>query len=281
MTAYQIREMTGDDVDAVGDVTAAGNFGDRREFFRVAVALSSCRPIVAMSDGHPIGTGLGSIHGGVGWVGVIFVSPELRGRGIGRALTEAACEILDGAGCHSLVLVATELGRPIYERMGFREQTRYHMHPADYLAEMPAPPPGAVIRPILPADLESVVALDRQATGEERRPLIDAYASRGWLLADDDAAACLRGYLLPTFRGNAALIAPRAEDALCLMEAHRHLIPAGGTAWTGLLTENEPGRRLLAERGRTEWRSFPRMVRGPEPDWQPETIWGQFNHAMG
>ena len=90
MTSFQIREMTGGDLDAVGDVTAAGNFGDRREFFRLAVALSSCRPIVAMSDGHPIGTGLGSIHGDVGWVGVIFVTPELRGRGIGRAQIWAA-----------------------------------------------------------------------------------------------------------------------------------------------------------------------------------------------
>jgi len=25
----------------------------------------------------------------------------------------------------------------------------------------------------------------------------------------------------------------------------------------------------------------PRMIRGPEPAWRPDTIWGQFNHAMG
>ena len=279
MTSFQIREMTGGDLDAVGDVTAAGNFGDRREFFRLAVALSSCRPIVAMSDGHPIGTGLGSIHGDVGWVGVIFVTPELRGRGIGRALTEAVCEILEGAGCRSLVLVATDLGRPVYERLGFREQTRYHMHPGEPHGEPPSVPPGTNLRPITPADLDAVAALDRR--GEERRPLIEAYASDGWLLSDDDAAAGLRGYLLPTHRGNAALIAPRPEDALCLIDLHRHLTPKDARAWTGLLTDNEQGRRLLTERGSMEWRTFPRMVRGSEPEWKPEMIWGQFNHAMG
>lgn len=281
MTSFQIREMTGGDLDAVGDVTAAGNFGDRREFFRLAVALSSCRPIVAMSDGHPIGTGLGSIHGDVGWVGVIFVTPELRGRGIGRALTEAVCEILESAGCRSLVLVATDLGRPVYERLGFREQTRYHMHPGEPLGEPPSAPPGTSLRPITPADLDAVAALDRRVAGEERRPLIEAYASDGWLLSDDDAAAGLRGYLLPTHRGNAALIAPRPEDALCLIDLHRHLTPKDARAWTGLLTDNEQGRRLLAERGSMEWRTFPRMVRGSEPEWKPEMIWGQFNHAMG
>ena len=280
MTAFEIREMTGADVDAVGEVTAAGGFGDRREFFRLAVALSSCRPIVAIADGRPIGTGLGAIHGVAGWVGVIFVTPERRGEGIGRALTEAVCDILDGAGCRSLVLVATELGRPVYDRLGFREQTRYHMHPGEPLNEAPAPPPGTSIRPILPSDLDAIAALDRQVSGEDRRPLIEAYSGNGWLI-EDPGVTGLRGFLLPTHRGNAALIAPRGEDALCLADLHRHLIPKDGRAWAGLPTENELGRRFLAARGWTEWRSFPRMVRGPEPEWKPEMIWGQFNHAMG
>ena len=39
----QIRAMTAADLDAVGDTTQAGGFGDRREFFRTALALG---------DGH-------------------------------------------------------------------------------------------------------------------------------------------------------------------------------------------------------------------------------------
>jgi len=83
---FEIREMTSKDVDAVGDVTAAGGFGDRRELFRMAIEMTDCRPILAVSEDRPIGTGLGAIHGDAGWVGVIFVAPELRGRGIGRPL---------------------------------------------------------------------------------------------------------------------------------------------------------------------------------------------------
>jgi hypothetical protein len=77
------------------------------------------------------------------------------------------------------------------------------------------------------------------------------------------------------------LIAPRQEDALCLIDLHRHLIPKDGRAWAGLPAENESGRQLLAGRGSPEWRSFPRMVRGPEPEWKPSMIWGQFSHALG
>jgi GNAT superfamily N-acetyltransferase len=286
---FEILEMTSNDVDGVGDMTAAGGFGDRREFFRMAVEMPDCRPILAVSEGRPIGTGLGAIHGDVGWVGVIFVAPELRGRGIGRALTVAACDILQDAGCRSLVLVATDLGRPVYDRLGFREQTRYHMYPADPLDSAPVPPPGTNLRPIRTTDIDAIAVLDRHASGEDRRPLIERFAASGWLLEDRPGAGTatgtadspLRGYLLPTFRGNAALIAPRPEDALCLLDLHRHLLPQGGRGWAGLVTENEVGRQLLAERGTAEWRTFPRMVRGPELEWRPEAIWGQFNHAMG
>jgi GNAT superfamily N-acetyltransferase len=278
---FEILAMTSDDCDAVGEMTAAGGWGDRREFFRMTLGMSGCRPIMAVSDGRPIGTGLASIHGDAGWIGVIFVTPELRGRGIGRALTVAVCDILEGAGCRSLVLVATDLGRPVYDRLGFREQTRYHMHPADPLDAAPAPPRGASLRPIRSSDIDAIAALDRRVTGEDRRPLIEAHAAGGWLLESSGAIADLRGFLLPTHRGNAALVAPSQEDAVCLMELQRHLVPKGGTAWAGLLTENEAGRRLLSEQGRAEWRTFPRMVRGPEPEWQPAAIWGQFSHAMG
>jgi len=56
---FEIREMTSKDVDAVGDVTAAGGFGDRRELFRMAIEMTDCRPILAVSEDRPIGTGLG------------------------------------------------------------------------------------------------------------------------------------------------------------------------------------------------------------------------------
>ena len=281
MTAFEIRPMTLDDVDAVGEMTAAGGFRDRRDFFRRSLALSSCRPVMAVAAGQPIGTGLATIHGAVGWIGVIFVTPELRRQGIGQALTEAVCDILEEAGCRSLVLVATDLGRPLYEHLGFRETSRYHMHPGEPLDAAPVPPAGSSLRRIVPADLEAIAQLDRLATGEDRRPLIEANASGGWLLEGSDSAADLRGYLMPTHRGNGGLIAHRPEDAFCLIDLHRHLIPRDARSWAGLPAENEPGRQLLAGRGSPEWRSFPRMIRGPEPEWKPDMIWGQFSHALG
>jgi len=289
MTAFEIRDMTAADIDDVGESTNAGGFGDRRAFFRMAVGLGDSHPIVAIGDGRVVGTGVGAVHGSVGWIGVVFVVPELRGRGLGRAITEAVCDGLEGAGCRSLVLVATEMGRPVYDRLGFREQSLYHMFSGDPTATRPLPPAATVMRQVRPGDVETMADLDRRATGENRLPLIRAFAGSGWLIEGEigperdgvTTDTAVRGFLLPTTRGNAALIAASPEDAACLLDLHRHLTPEGIRAWAGLLTENEAGRQMLAQRGWYPWKTFPRMIRGEEPDWMPEMIWAQFNHAMG
>jgi hypothetical protein len=48
-----------------------------------------------------------------------------------------------------------------------------------------------------------------------------------------------------------------------------------------LLAENEAGIERLTATGWIEaWRA-PRLVRGDPLTWQPNAIWGQFNHALG
>lgn len=60
---------------------------------------------------------------GVYSVGVV---EAFRRRGIGEAMTRAVLRAGREAGCRVAVLQSSEMGRPLYERMGFETVVTYH-----------------------------------------------------------------------------------------------------------------------------------------------------------
>ena len=170
-------------------------------------------------------------------------------------------------------------GRPLYERLGFAVRTRYHT--------LEAPGRGAAtgardVRAFRPDDLEAMIALDRAATGEDRRHLLTAFAAPDTTRVasgpDDDD---VRGFLIRPPWGGGATIASDPDAAIELLEARRDAYPADRSVRCGVLARNRAGRARLAELGWTTAWTAPRLERGPALEWDPTAIWGQFNHAMG
>src|SRR3954451_19615780 len=81
--------------------------------------------LVAHSDGQVVGTGGAIGFGRTAWIGGVAVAPSCRGIGLGRRLTEAALECVGEA--ETVLLLASELGRPIYDRLGFAAECRYRV----------------------------------------------------------------------------------------------------------------------------------------------------------
>jgi GNAT superfamily N-acetyltransferase len=77
---------------------------------------------LASLDGEPVGTT--SVFLGAGVAGVYFVMtvPEVRGRGIGAAVTIAGLQPALESGYEVGVLTSSPIGRKVYERIGFREE---------------------------------------------------------------------------------------------------------------------------------------------------------------
>ncbi len=65
------------------------------------------------------------VIGDVAGINMIGTLAQHRGRGFGAAVTWQAVNAGTSAGCRFAVLQASEMGRPVYERMGFREVTSY------------------------------------------------------------------------------------------------------------------------------------------------------------
>jgi acetyltransferase (GNAT) family protein/GNAT acetyltransferase-like protein len=239
---------------------------------------AEARPFVADADGDVVGTSVLSVNGPVGWIGTVWVDPAWRRRGIGLDLTRATIEQAEAAGCRTLVLVATEAGRPLYERLGFEVQTWYRNFQTDGLGGAAADPR---VRPFRAGDLEPMAALDAAATGEDRAHLLRTFAAPDSARVLEHTDGSLRGFVVRAPWGGGATVAPRIEDAETILHARRVSSGADGRVRAGLLAENEAGIDRLLALGWTEsWRA-PRLVRGEPLVWDPCAIWGQFNHALG
>jgi GNAT superfamily N-acetyltransferase len=290
--APTLRPMLPADVDAATEMILSHEWGVRRDWLAYAAGSPACTPVVAADDdGRIIATGVGTSNGPVGWIGSIFVAPSARGRGVGTAVTEAVIDRLEAAGCTALVLVsASKAAQRLYERMGFEVQTRYRIFEAPGLPSAPnratdrgaaAERGAAVVRPFEPGDLRAMLALDRDATGEDRRHALQAFADAASTKVLASPEGEVRGFVCRAPWGGGATIARTIDDALLIADARRRASGEGGKVRVGILQENEDGQARLDAAGWTPSWSAPRMLRGEMPAWHPERIWGQFNHAMG
>lgn len=86
----------------------------------LAAALDSAVALlIGYAGGEPVATARIACHGTVGDINGVVTMPTHRRRGFGAAMTWAA--IAEGArrGCTAMTLTATEMGYPVYVRMGF------------------------------------------------------------------------------------------------------------------------------------------------------------------
>jgi GNAT superfamily N-acetyltransferase len=273
--------MTPADLEPAVEAILADHFGDRRTWFEFALEARACHAVVAELDGEVVGTGVATVNGPVAWVGTIWVKRAQRRHGLGTALTDAVIDAATANGARTLVLVATDRGRPLYERMGFEVQTWYRTLEAPGTAGGQDATRLDAVRPFAPNDLPAIVALDQTATGEDRADVLRLLTGLDGtrVLHGDDGA--IRGFVARAPWGGGATVAPRVDDALTILDARRRRYAPDKRVRCGILLENETGAEALERTGWQEaWRA-PRMIRGAAMDWHPEHLWGQFNHAMG
>jgi len=286
MMSLEIRPMTPDDVPAAAAVMESGGWRGRGPFIEWCLANPTIDPLVGLLDGRLVATGQGARNGPVGWVGSIFVDPTLRRRGYGQAITDEVCRRLEAAGCTTLALIASDLGRPIYAAMGFRIDAWYQIWEAAPQETGPRPRAGTRLRAMTGADADRVGALDRRATGEDRRGLLRELTDSTWLLETDDGEEPL-GFLAQAHPESGTIVAPDPDDAAILLDLLRKRVHGiGEVARAALVRPNDgevspTARALLAGRGWQPRFETPRMLRGPSIEWDPSLIWGVLGFAFG
>jgi len=268
--------MIANDISAAARIGAEVGWPGRAQRFEFFVRHPFCEALVAESGGEVAGVGFGTRNGVAGWLGLICVSPEYQGKGMGSALTSRVAEHLEELGCRTLVFTATEMGRPIYERLGFSVETFYREYVGPGIEPSPLHPG---LRRMTAEDLPAVCDLDLRWTGEDRSHLLRAAGGSGWVMVGEDGR--VNGYHAPAPWGGGPIIATDVETGRALVDLVRTLDGPGETARFWLTDENEEGGEHMREIGFGEKRRLPRMVRGERLSWQPESVWGLFSLAKG
>jgi len=239
--------------------------------FQRYIRYDFCRPVKALLDSRIIGLGAAISYRSTGWLAHIIVDPDYRNRGIGMKITSELMRILNEKRIIILLLIATELGYPIYLRAGFRVISEYTYMKRE--SPWTALTTSDRIIPYDPVHQTSILKLDREVSGEDRSDLILSGLDRALLYMEEEL---LQGYYLPGV-GEGPIIAGNDRAGIELMK-----FKYARTDKAVLPSQNQTGVNFLKSNGFTEsgTRGI-RMSRGKAVHWQPEKIFSRIGGNFG
>jgi GNAT superfamily N-acetyltransferase len=271
--ASAIRSAADHELPLVVDVLRRAGFGTQVARLLEYPRLSPVGEIlVADGEDGVVGVACAASFGATGWIGALGVAPEARRRGLGAALTEAAVRWLRARDARTVLLYATEAGRPVYERLGFVAEARA----VAWRGVAGAAPPLELHR-LGPADRDRLGAIDHGVTGERRDAVLDAI--HPLMGVASVTAGAVDGWAVASPWGAGTAIGANTPEAGVALMAAATAGPAAGT-----LIIPEPNHAAAA--ALRAWRFVRlndalRMRLGPAADWRPERQFGLFNLFWG
>jgi putative acetyltransferase len=113
-----IEELAADDYDEQQREAWASRADDEKAF---GAKLAGELTLLAVIDGAL--TGFASLKG-VDEIDMLFIDPEFARQGVGRALVDALTKLAEARGAKRLTTEASDVARPLFERLGFTAQQR-------------------------------------------------------------------------------------------------------------------------------------------------------------
>ncbi len=243
------RLLTPADIPAGIRLKDAAGWNQTEADWRVLLALAPESSFGIDCDGGLRATTTAICYGReLAWIGMVLTEGAYRGRGLARRLMEHTLAHLRREQVHWIKLDATNMGRPVYARLGFRDETRIERWERK---------PGRVhARASLAGPFAPDAALDREAFGADRRPLLRA------LSAIESASIAGAGFAMGRAGSVASYFGPcvaRSRDAardLLLWFLHKH---GGESVYWDILAENPDAIELAREFGFERVRELTRM----------------------
>lgn len=275
-----LRRLEPADLAAAAQLSRAVSWPHRLEDWQFVAAFGT--GVAAAEDGQLLGTAMAWHYGAThAALGMVIVAPQAQGRGLGRRLTTA---LLDGLEGRSVQLNATVAGFPLYASLGFGAAGTVHQHQgAAFSVGLVALAPGERLRPLGRSDAALLMALDRAGTGLDRAPMLQALLAQaeGVVLERDGVA--IGASLLRRF-GRGHVIGPvLAPDAAAARALIAHWLGVRSGQFLRIDVPAESGLSpWLQEMGLAQVDVGTAMRRGsPPPEGQSTQRFALINQALG
>ena len=228
-----------------------------------------CYPIKVTMNNEIVGIGTTIVHNEVAWLAHIIVHPFYRCKGIGKHITQTLVDIAKTKNCSTIYLIATELGEPVYKKVGFINETEYlvykNVQKEDWII-------SENIQSYKEKYMEQLVALDRDTSGENRILHLGEHLTNGMVYQIGNV---VEGFFLPTF-GEGLIIANTEIAGIELLKLHlkhnnRVVIPK----------ENNVAQRFLQKTGFGKVKVIKRMRLGNERKVRFANIYNRIGGKVG
>jgi GNAT superfamily N-acetyltransferase len=180
ITELPVRRLTAADLPAIAALAADRGWPPEESKWRLMFAVSEPVGVDDPAGGLAGVVVLTRYGPGLAAIGMMLVAARHGRQGLGRRLMEYA---LGRAGGAVVYLSATDFGRPLYERLGFRTVDRS----VTYSGRLAADEPVSARGPDPTADVRPILAMDREVFGADRGRVLaelTTFADRFEVLGD-------------------------------------------------------------------------------------------------
>ncbi|PNA06780.1 MULTISPECIES: GNAT family N-acetyltransferase [unclassified Pseudomonas] len=168
LPSYVYRPMTADDVPKAHALSVQLKWPHRLDDWAMLQRVS--KGFVVLDGERLIGTAFACPQGDFTTIGLVIVSDDYQGQGIGRKLMEHALQACQSS---TAILNATVAGAPLYASQGFVEFGRIQQHQGQAQAPLPGPlADGEECRPLRESDHARVLELANAGSGLDRRAVL-------------------------------------------------------------------------------------------------------------
>jgi len=264
-----IETLEHNDINLLADLLPPGweNVLPTIDFYTTS---NFCYPIKITIDKKIVGLGATIINNDTAWLAHIIVHHDYRNHGIGKFITQTLVDNATHKRCETIYLLATELGEPVYKKVGFETET-------EYLSFKDTKTIGAFTYSenivAFTDDFKKQIAnLDQQVSGENRMFQFEQHLSNGFVFLQDNN---MKGFYLPTFREGLiiAITSSAGQELMKLRLSTKENV--------SFPADNLSAREFMHQNNFKVIRTEKRMRLGKKRNWQPTNIYNRIGGNLG